>query len=67
MYVITSIDLDFCNCFINGHNFYIMLQSYVVYMGAQSHLFDASLQELDSVTNSHLDLLASFVGRYKIW
>ncbi|KAM4102537.1 hypothetical protein ACJW30_06G008300 [Castanea mollissima] len=37
-------------------------KSYVVYMGAQSHLFDASLQELDSVTNSHLDLLGSFVG-----
>lgn len=37
-------------------------KSYIVYMGAQSHLFDASLQELDSVTNSHLDLLGSFVG-----
>ncbi|XP_030929603.1 subtilisin-like protease SBT5.4 isoform X2 [Quercus lobata] len=39
-------------------------KSYVVYMGAQSHLLDASLQELESVTNSHLDLLASFVGRH---
>ncbi|XP_030929601.1 subtilisin-like protease SBT5.4 isoform X2 [Quercus lobata] len=37
-------------------------KSYVVYMGAQSHLFDASLQERDSVTNSHLDMLGSFVG-----
>ncbi|KAL0000608.1 hypothetical protein SO802_014389 [Lithocarpus litseifolius] len=37
-------------------------KSYVVYMGAHSHQFDASLQELDSVTNSHLDLLGSFVG-----
>ncbi|XP_075668688.1 subtilisin-like protease SBT5.4 [Castanea sativa] len=37
-------------------------KSYVVYMGAHSHLPDVSLQDLDSVTNSHLDMLASFVG-----
>jgi hypothetical protein len=46
--------------------FYILPQSYVVYLGGHSHALEASLDELDSVTNSHYDLLGSVVGRYRI-
>jgi hypothetical protein len=38
-----------------------------VYLGGHSHTLEPSSAELDSVTNSHYDLLGSVVGRYKIF
>lgn len=37
-------------------------KSYVVYMGEHSHSLEASEDDLDSVTNSHYELLGSVVG-----
>jgi hypothetical protein len=46
--------------------FYILLQSYIVYLGGHSHLLEPTSADLDSVTNSHYDLLGSVLGRYRI-
>ncbi|XVF76963.1 hypothetical protein PTKIN_Ptkin14bG0002100 [Pterospermum kingtungense] len=39
-----------------------LLQSYVVYLGGHSHGLNPTAVDLDHVTNSHYELLASFVG-----
>ncbi|KAK8486047.1 hypothetical protein V6N11_033024 [Hibiscus sabdariffa] len=37
-------------------------QSYIVYLGAQTHGLNPTSVDLDAVTNSHYELLGSFVG-----
>ncbi|XP_059443610.1 subtilisin-like protease SBT5.4 [Corylus avellana] len=37
-------------------------KSYIVYMGGHSHLLEPSSADLDSVTNSHYDLLGTVLG-----
>ncbi|GMI74108.1 hypothetical protein like AT5G59810 [Hibiscus trionum] len=41
-------------------------QSYIVYMGAQTHGLNPTSADLDSITNSHYELLGSFVGSSEI-
>ena len=40
-----------------------MLQSYIVYLGTHSHGLEPTSADLDRATNSHYNLLSSFVGR----
>lgn len=42
------------------------LQTYIVYLGGHSHGPNPSPSDLEIATNSHHDLLASVLGRYKI-
>ncbi|KAK1583290.1 hypothetical protein Q3G72_022537 [Acer saccharum] len=39
-----------------------MLQSYIVYLGTHSHGLEPTSADLDRATNSHYNLLSSFVG-----
>lgn len=44
-----------------------LLQTYIVYLGGHSHGPNPSLGDLESATNSHYGLLASVLGRYRIY
>ncbi|KAI4351494.1 hypothetical protein L6164_005860 [Bauhinia variegata] len=41
------------------------MQSYIVYLGSHSHGTNPSLDDFESVTNSHYDLLGSYMGSLK--
>lgn len=47
------------------HIYVLSLQPYIVYLGSHSHGPNPSSADMDSATNSHYDLLASVLGRYK--
>lgn len=59
---------------LNLYNFFLillfllllLLQSYIVYLGGHTHGLNPTMADLDYVTNSHYELLASSVGRYKL-
>lgn len=59
----------FCNCVAKFPSFVtfqqpLVLQCYIVYLGAHSHGPRPTSLELEIATNSHYDLLSSTLGRY---
>ena len=44
---------------------YVVLQTYIVYMGGHSHGPNPSPSDMESATNSHYDILSSVLGSYE--
>ncbi|CAI8583085.1 unnamed protein product [Vicia faba] len=57
--------LSFILCILFQEHTHALTKTYIVYLGGHSHGPNPSLDDLDSATNSHYDLLASILGSHE--
>ncbi|KAI5433688.1 subtilisin-like protease Glyma18g48580 [Lathyrus oleraceus] len=57
--------LSFILCILFQEHTHALKKTYIVYLGGHSHGPNPSLDDLDSATNSHYDLLASILGSHE--